>query len=122
MRAIDGAVLPHAEADENNFTLPAAMQRLLGRDDQLPVRLYRVKFGEKARTHWHRHNDIQVLYGLSGKCVVVDRAGTELHLNPGDVVVIDPEEEHWHGAAPSTAGEHLAINLGSSTEWLETSE
>ena len=52
---------------------------------------------------------------------MVDRAGTELYLKPGDVVVIDPEKEHWHGAAPGTAGEHLAINLGSETIWLEPS-
>ena len=37
------------------------------------------------------------------------------------VVVIDPDEEHWHGAAPGTAGEHLAINAGAETTWLESS-
>ena len=41
--------------------------------------------------------------------------GSEVPLKPGDVVVIDPEEEHRHGAAPGTDGEHLAINLGSDT-------
>ncbi len=121
MRAIDSSGLPHGEADPNSFVLPALMQRLLGRDDELPVRLYRVTFGEGGRTHWHTHNDIQLLFGLSGRCLVVDRAGTELYLKPGDVVVIDPEKEHWHGAAPGTAGEHLAINLGSETIWLEPS-
>jgi quercetin dioxygenase-like cupin family protein len=34
------------------------------------------------------------------------------------VVAIDPGEEHWHGAAPGTAGEHLAINTGKATTWL----
>jgi hypothetical protein len=34
------------------------------------------------------------------------------------VVVIDPDEEHWHGAAPGRAGEHLAINTGAETSWL----
>ena len=121
MKAIDSAGLPHGEADESNFVLPAFMQRLLGRDDQLPVRLYRVTFGEGARTHWHRHNDIQVLFGISGKCVVVNREGSELPLSPGDVVVINPEEEHWHGAAQGTDGEHLAINLGTDTTWLDPS-
>ena len=43
-------------------------------------------------------------------------------LDPGDVVVIDPGEEHWHGAAPGSAGEHLAINLGADTHWLESSD
>jgi quercetin dioxygenase-like cupin family protein len=97
------------------------MQQLLGRADELPVRLYRVTFGERARTFWHTHDDVQVLFGLGGTCVVVDRAGNEQLLHPGDVVVIDPGEEHWHGAAPGTDGEHLAINAGAETTWLESS-
>ena len=121
MRAIDHADRPHGAVDENNFVLPALMQPLLGRAEGLPIRVYRVTFGEGARTHWHRHDDVQVLYGLSGMCKVVDRKGNELSLTPGDVVVIDPGEEHWHGAAPGTAGEHLAINAGSETTWLESS-
>jgi quercetin dioxygenase-like cupin family protein len=121
MRAIDHADRPHGAANENNFVPPALMQPLLGRAEGLPIRVYRVSFGEGARTHWHRHDDVQVLYGLSGMCKVVDREGNELSLTSGDVVVIDPGEEHWHGAAPGTAGEHLAINAGSETTWLESS-
>ncbi len=121
MKRIEQVARPHNDADPNNFVLPARMQRLLGPDDGEAVRLYRVTFDDGARTHWHVHDDIQVLFGLSGRCVVVDRSGDELTLEPGDVVVIEPEEEHWHGAAPDGGGEHLAINLGSRTTWLETS-
>lgn len=121
MRAVDHVSRPHGAADENNFVFPALMQPLLGRGEGLPVRLYRVTFGERARTNWHKHDDVQVLYGLSGVCVVVDREGNELRLHAGDVVVIDPDEEHWHGAAPGTVGEHLAINAGAETTWLESS-
>ena len=73
MRAIGHANRPHSAADEKNFVLPALMQPLLGHTDGLPIRVYRVTFGEGARTHWHKHDDVQVLYGLSGTCVVVDR-------------------------------------------------
>jgi quercetin dioxygenase-like cupin family protein len=121
MKAIDHASRPHGPADEDHFVLPALMQPLLGRTDGLPIRVYRVTFGEGARTNWHKHDVVQVLYGLSGTCVVVDRLGNELPLHSGDVVVIDPDEEHWHGAAPGTAGEHLAINAGTKTTWLESS-
>ena len=121
MRRIDGASRPHGKVDENHFVPPALMQPLLHRDDQLPVRAYRVTFGEGARTNWHSHDDVQLLFGLSGRCLVVDRAGVEVVLDPGDVVVIDPGEEHWHGAAPGSGGEHLAINLGAETTWLESS-
>ena len=39
----------------------------------------------------------------------------------GGLVVIDPDEEHWHGAVPRTVGEHLAINAGVETSSLEPS-
>ena len=104
MRLIDQTTRPPGGADPNNFVLPASTQRLLGPDDGQAVRLYRVSFEEGARTYWHTHDDVQLLFGLSGRCVVVDRHGVELVLNPGDVVVIDADEEHWHGAALGGAG------------------
>lgn len=121
MKHIDGASLPHNPADPDNFVLPATMQRLLGRDDGESVRLYRVSFEEGARTNWHTHNDSQLLFGVSGRCVVVDRDGNELLLDPGDVVVIEAGLEHWHGAAPGGSGVHLAINVGTETTWLDSS-
>lgn len=122
MKRIDGAVLPHHPADPANFVASATMQRLLGREDGESVRLYRVRFDEGARTNWHTHDGSQLLFGLSGRCVVVDRSGNELVLEPGDVVVIEADLEHWHGAAPGCSGEHLAINVGSETVWLDSSE
>lgn len=121
MKRIDGARVPHNSADPNNFVLPATMQRLLGRDDGESIRLYRVTFEEGARTHWHTHNDSQLLFGLSGRCVIVDRDGNEEVLDPGDVVVIEAGLEHWHGAASGGTGAHLAINVGTDTTWLEPS-
>ena len=118
MRLIEQTSRTPNPADPSNFVLPAQMQRMVGPDDDLPVRLYRVTFDEGARTHWHTHSDVQLLFGLSGRCGVVNRDGVELFLGPGDVVAIDPGDEHWHGAAPGTAGEHLAINVGESTNWL----
>jgi quercetin dioxygenase-like cupin family protein len=118
VKRVDASTRAHEGADPSNFDLPARMQRLLGRDDGEPVRLYRVTFEEGARTHWHVHDDVQLLFGLRGRCVVADRAGNTLALEPGDVVVIGGGEEHWHGAAQGGGGEHLAINLGTRTDWL----
>ena len=118
MRLIEQTTRPPNPADPSNFVLPAQMQPMVGPHDDLPVRLYRVTFDEGARTHWHTHDDVQLLFGLSGRCVVVNRDGVELFLDPGDVVAIDPGDEHWHGAAPGAAGEHLAINVGQVTTWL----
>ncbi|MEX2466302.1 MAG: cupin domain-containing protein [Gemmatimonadota bacterium] len=119
MRLIKGSSRPPREADPETFVLPAWTQALLGRDDGLPVRIYKVTFTEGTRMNWHHHDAEQILFGLSGTCMVVDRDGQQLLLGPGDLVVVDPFEEHWHGAAPGADGAHLAINLGSQTVWME---
>ena len=119
MRRIPSETRPRGTADPKNFTLPALFQRLLGPDDRVGVRLYRVAFGHGASTNWHVHDDVQLLYGLRGTCVVTTRAGDTELLGEGDLVMIPAGEEHWHGSAPGTKGEHLAINLGQTTTWLE---
>jgi quercetin dioxygenase-like cupin family protein len=122
VRLIRSADRPPTDSDPSNFVLPATTQRMLGADDGRALRLYRVAFEAGARTWWHAHDDVQMLYGLSGLCAVVDRSGEEILLGPGDLAVIEAGEEHWHGSADGGPGEHLAINLGEQTTWLESSE
>ena len=43
-------------------------------------------------------------------------------IKPGDVVQFTPGEKHWHGAAPTTAVTHIAIQetlADKAVEWLE---
>jgi quercetin dioxygenase-like cupin family protein len=43
-------------------------------------------------------------------------------IRPGDVVIFAPGEKHWHGAAPTTAMTHIAIQEaldGKAVEWME---
>jgi quercetin dioxygenase-like cupin family protein len=43
-------------------------------------------------------------------------------VRPGDVVWFEPREKHWHGAAPTTAMTHIAIQEhldGKAVEWME---
>jgi quercetin dioxygenase-like cupin family protein len=43
-------------------------------------------------------------------------------IRPGDVVVFAPGEKHWHGAAPTTAMTHIAIQEaldGKAVDWME---
>lgn len=40
----------------------------------------------------------------------VGRRGSEvIEIRPGDVVFFEPNEEHWHGAAPDRFMAHIAI-------------
>ena len=119
MRHIEATSRPTRSADPETFVRSATTQALLGRDDGLPVRMYRVAFEAGARMNWHRHDGPQLLLGLSGRCVVENRAGDRAEIGEGDLVIVEAGEEHWHGAPAGQHGAHLAINLGEATEWLE---
>jgi quercetin dioxygenase-like cupin family protein len=48
--------------------------------------------------------------------------GSIEQIRPGDVVWFPPAEKHWHGAAPSTAMTHVAIQEqldGKVVDWME---
>jgi quercetin dioxygenase-like cupin family protein len=43
-------------------------------------------------------------------------------VRPGDVVWFPPDEKHWHGASPTTAMTHIAIQEGLDgkvVDWME---
>ena len=43
-------------------------------------------------------------------------------VRPGDVVWFEPGEKHWHGASPTTAMSHIAVQEqldGKAVDWLE---
>ncbi len=81
-----------------------------------------VTFEPGARTAWHTHPLGQILVVTGGLGRVQCWGGPIEEIRPGDVVRIPPGVKHWHGAAPSTAMTHLAIqeqNQGTTVNWLE---
>ncbi len=81
-----------------------------------------VTFEPGARTAWHTHPLGQILIPTAG-CGLVQHWGGPVELiRPGDVIWIPPGEKHWHGATPTTAMTHIAIQeqLDSKTaDWME---
>ena len=81
-----------------------------------------VTFEPGARTAWHTHPLGQTLVVTSG-CGRVQRWGGPVEeIRPGDVVWFPPGEKHWHGAAPTTAMTHIAIQErldGKAVDWME---
>jgi quercetin dioxygenase-like cupin family protein len=81
-----------------------------------------VTFEPGARTAWHTHPLGQVLIVTAG-CGLVQREGGPVEeIHPGDVVWFEPDEKHWHGASPTTAMTHIAIQEaldGLAVEWME---
>ena len=46
------------------------------------------------------------------------RADRSRRIRPGDVVLISADEKHWHGASPTAAMTHVAINEAP-TNWMD---
>lgn len=81
-----------------------------------------VTFEPGARTAWHTHPLGQILIVTAG-CGWAQRWGGPIEeIRPGDVIWFAPGEKHWHGATPTTAVTHIAIQEaldGKAVEWLE---
>jgi quercetin dioxygenase-like cupin family protein len=86
------------------------------------MRMMVVKFSPGARTKWHTHSFEQGLVILEGKGIVASEKDGERVVTPGDVVVFDHGEKHWHGATNLTGMAHIAINLAGQNEVLEPVE
>ena len=81
-----------------------------------------VTFEPGARTAWHTHPLGQTLIVTSGCGWAQHEGGPIEAIHPGDVIWFQPGEKHWHGATPTTAMTHIAIQEqldGKVVEWME---
>lgn len=85
-----------------------------------------VTFEAGCRNYWHIHHAKsgggQLLIVTAGRGYYQEWGKPVQELRPGDVVHIPAEVKHWHGAAPNSAFQHLAIEIAgeeTSNEWCE---
>ena len=71
-----------------------------------------VHFTPGARTAWHTHPNGQTIWVIEGVGLCQRRGGPVETIRPGDRVLFEADEEHWHGAAPNRLMVHVAINEG----------
>jgi quercetin dioxygenase-like cupin family protein len=92
-------------------------------DVQSAIGCAHVRFAPGARTAWHSHPKGQTLYVTDGIGLVAHRGSAPSQIRPGDVVYIEPNEEHWHGATPDRFMAHVAMqeadDQGQVVTWLE---
>ena len=74
-----------------------------------------VTYAPGARTAWHTHPLGQTLYVVSGLGWIQKQGEPKLPIRPGDVVVIAPGENHWHGAEQAHTMVHLAMQEADET-------
>lgn len=113
---------PSAKGPEDWFTGAVRVDPLFQPNNARRAAAASVTFEPGARTAWHTHPLGQTLIVTSG-CGWVQREGGSIEeIHPGDIVWFEPNEKHWHGATPTTAMTHIAIqeNLnGKVVEWME---
>ena len=91
-------------------------------DKRLGVPISNVTFEPGCRNNWHSHTGGQLLIAVGGIGYYQERGKAARRLQPGDVVEIPPDVEHWHGAAPDSWFAHLAIACNPASNqntWLE---
>lgn len=113
---------PSGKGSADWFTGAVRIDPLFQAPDPALVAAASVTFEPGARTAWHTHPLGQHLLVTAG-CGWVQREGGAVEkIYPGDVVWFAPGEKHWHGATPTTAMTHIAIQERSDDKvvnWLE---
>jgi quercetin dioxygenase-like cupin family protein len=113
---------PSRKGPAEYFTGAVRVDPLFQATDPARVSGSSVTFEPGARTAWHTHPLGQTLIVTSG-CGWVQREGGPIEeIRPGDVVSFSPGEKHWHGATPTTAMTHIAIQEllnGNVVAWME---
>ena len=104
------------------FTGSVCVQSLYEAPEPARVRSARVTFEPGARTAWHTHPLGQTLIITAGLGWAQSEGGPIQEIRPGDVVWFAPNEKHWHGATPTVAMTHIAIQEareGKVVEWMD---
>lgn len=113
---------PSRKGPAEYFTGTARIDPLFQAPDPARVGAASVTFEPGARTAWHTHPLGQTLIVISGLGWVQREGGPVEEVRPGDVVWFPPSLKHWHGATPTTAMTHIAIQEsldGKNVDWME---
>jgi quercetin dioxygenase-like cupin family protein len=113
---------PSSKGPEANFTGSVRIDPLVHAPKPARVVASAVTFEPGARSAWHTHPLGQNLIVIHGAGRVQSWGEAMKDIRPGDVVWCPPGEKHWHGAAPTTAMTHIAIQEaldGKAVEWME---
>jgi quercetin dioxygenase-like cupin family protein len=113
---------PSGKGPADYFTGTVRVDPLFQAPDPARTNGASVTFEPGARTAWHTHPLGQTLIVTAGFGRVQRWGGTVEEIRPGDVVWFPPGEKHWHGASPTTAMTHIALQErldGKVVDWLE---
>ena len=104
------------------FTGQTRIDPLFQAPDPARVAGATVTFEPGARTAWHTHPLGQTIIVTSGVGWAQCEGEPVEEIRPGDVVWFPPGVKHWHGASPTVAMTHIAIQEaldGKAVDWLD---
>jgi quercetin dioxygenase-like cupin family protein len=105
------------------FTGEVYIDPIAAPSDQSRLNASSVHFTPGARTAWHTHPNGQTIWVSEGVGFVQRRGAPIEVIHPGDRVFFEPDEDHWHGAAPNRFMTHLSLvevdDEGNSASWAE---
>jgi quercetin dioxygenase-like cupin family protein len=113
---------PSTKGPEAYFTGNVRVDPVFQVGDPVRVNSGSVTFEPGARSAWHTHPLGQTLIVTAGLGWVQTEGGPIEEVRPGDVVWFPPGEKHWHGATPTTAFTHIAVQEslnGKNVDWME---
>jgi quercetin dioxygenase-like cupin family protein len=122
MKITRNGAQPSGRGPDAWFTGTVRVDPLFQAEEPARVAGASVTFEPGARTAWHTHPLGQTLIVTAGVGRAQREGGAVEEIRPGDIVWFAPGEKHWHGAAPTTAMTHIAIQEkldGKVVEWME---
>jgi quercetin dioxygenase-like cupin family protein len=122
MKIIPCGSVATKQAPEAYFTGRVLQTPIIEREEPARLRALMVQFEPGARTAWHTHPLGQTLFVVSGAGLVQSWGEPARDIRAGDTISFAPGEKHWHGAGPTTAMAHIAMQEaldGVTADWME---
>ena len=122
IRVTRGESLQSNKGSDQFFTGAVQVHQLFSSHDPARTSGGKVRFEPGARSAWHTHPLGQILIVTDGTGWIQQWGEPIQEIRKGDVIWIPPGVKHWHGATPTTAITHIAIQEqlnGKVVEWME---
>lgn len=122
MEIIRNGSQPSVKGSADHFTGNVRIDSMFQRSGTARVAGAIVTFEPGARSAWHTHPLGQILIVTAGRGWTQCEGEAVVEINAGDIIWCPPGHRHWHGATPTTAMTHIAIQEaldGKVVEWME---
>lgn len=119
----ENTIFPKGEkAPAQNFTGTVYVQPLAPKNENNNFSVASVTFEPGARANWHNHPAGQTILVTEGKGLYQEKGKPIKTISKGEVILCNPDTDHWHGASPESGMTHVVITNyqgDSNVNWLK---